>query len=126
MAKAILHPYPRQAGVPHSAAVPRLLGPTFLTPDCGYSIVEGLLYSHVVEDCWLPPDPLLVDLDTDYRPLVRNIRRCRRLLRRELRATISPRRKRQIRDQRSSLEYALFVFAPVAELRSAGVDRGEG
>ncbi len=122
MAKAISPSKARQVAVPLFAAAPHSLGPTFLTPDCGYSVVDGLLYSHIVEDCWLPPDPLLLDLDEDYRPLVRNIRHCRRLLRRELRATISPRRKREIRAQCSSLECALFMFAPVAQLRSADVD----
>lgn len=116
MAKAIPHQSPRQAVVPHSAAVPRPLGPTFLTPDCGYSIVEGLLYSHVVEDCWLPPDPLLLNCETDYRPLVRNIKRTRQLLRRELARTISPRRKRMIREQRDLLEASLVFFELLPEL----------
>ena len=68
MAKAILHPNPRQAAEPRSGAVPRPLGPTFLTPDCRYSIVNGLLYCELVHDLWFPGHPLLLSSEIDYRP----------------------------------------------------------
>lgn len=126
MVKAIPHPIARQAPVPRSAAASRPLGPTFLTPECGYSIVEGLLYCHVVEACWLPGEPLLLNFGADYGPLVRNLRDCRRLLRRELHQTISPRRKRQIRDQREILYEALLWFAPLAEALADDDDGGAG
>ena len=110
MAKASPHICPRQAATPHSAVFGSSLGPCFDASSCGYSIVHGLLYDHLAEDFWLPGDPMWLDFHRDYRPVVRNIRHCRRLLLRELRQTISPRRKRQIRDQRDSLRAALFVF----------------
>lgn len=115
MAKAIPHPNPRQAGGPHPAARSPVSGPSYLTPDCGYSVIEGLLYCHFTGAFWLPGDPVAVDLLADVRPLVRNIRRARRELKRELRQTISPRRKADIRDQRAALAYALEFFEPFAE-----------
>jgi len=117
MAKASPHICPRQAANPHSAGCDASLGPSFSTPQCGYSIVQGLLYCHAIDDFWLPCCPLLLDFDSDYRPLVRNIKRARRLLLRELRQTISPRRKRQIRDQREVLsDVLLLFFGPLAEM----------
>lgn len=124
MAKAIPHLCPRQAGVPQSAALrglsPASLGPTLLTPECGYSLVEGLLYCHVVDEPWWPGDPLLLDFEADYRPLVANIHHGRRLLLRELRQTISPRRKRMIRIQRAMLAAVVVFFEPLAELAAGG------
>lgn len=115
MANATPHPYPRQAVTSRSAASGGEFGPSFATPDCGYSVLQGLLYCHAIDDCWLPGDPLLLSFDADYRPLVRNLRRARALLRRELGQTISPRRKRQIRQMREILEAALFWFEPLAD-----------
>lgn len=109
------HQTSRQAAEPSSVTPSDPLGPSYPTPDCGYSIVNGLLYCELVHDLWLPGDPLLLNSETDYRPLMRNIRRCRRLLRRELGQTISPRRKRQIRDMREILEAALFWFELLAD-----------
>ena len=126
MAKAIPQPKSRQAVLPHSEVHGRSLGPTFLTPDCGYSVVQGLLYCHAVEDCWLPGDPLLLGFDADYRPLVRNIRRCRRRLLSELRRTISPRRKRMIRVQRHVLDESLVFFEPLAETFVSADDSAGG
>lgn len=124
--QASLPPNPRQAPESRSAAAPPSLGPTFLTPECGYSVVEGLLYCHVIDDWWLPDDPLFLDLCADYGPLVRNLRDGRRLLRRELRQTISPRRKRQIRDQREMLYEALWWFAPLAAAQADDDHGGAG
>lgn len=125
MADSASHQKPRQAVTSRSAASGGSFGPSFPTPDSGYSILEGLLYCHAIDDCWLPGDPLLLSFDVDYAPLVRNIRRTRGLLRRELRQTISPRRKRQIRDQREILSEALFWFVPLAEAQ-ADDDGGAG
>jgi len=114
----------RQATALCSAAVPHPLGPTFLTPDCGYSVVEGLLYCELVDDLWFPGDPLLLNFETNYRPLISHIRRCRRELRRELRRTISPRRKREIRLQRHVLSEALLYFEPAAAFSEFNNGRG--
>lgn len=109
MCKSAFRQTPRQAGLSHSAVLPPL-GPTFLTPDCAYSVINGLLYDHLAAAYWRPEDPLLLSFEVDYRPLVRNLRAARVLLRRELGQTISPRRKRQIRNMRAGLEAALFWF----------------
>ena len=70
---------------------------------------------NAIDDCWLPGEPLFLIFDADYGPLVRNLRRTRALLRRELRQTISPRRKRQIREQLEILAAAQFCFELVTE-----------
>ena len=110
-AKASPHPNPRQATQFFRAGYTSPLGPTFLTPDCGFSVLHGTLYDHVADDIWFPGDPLLLSFDADFGPLVRNIRRCRWLLLRELRQTISPRRKREIRSQREILAVAQAIAA---------------
>ena len=115
MAKASPHPNPRQAAQLHRAGYTSPLGPTFLTPDCGYSVLHGNLYDHLADDIWFPGDPLLLSFDADFSSLVRNIQRTRDLLRRELLQTISPRRKRQIREQRKILAAAKAHFERVTE-----------
>ncbi len=116
MAKASPHHNPRQAAQLNPAGYTSPLGPTFLTPDCGYSVVHGTLYDHLADDIWFPGDPLLLSIDADFGSLVRNIRRTRNLLRRELRQTISPRRKRQIRSQRQILAAAQAYFQLATEM----------
>ncbi len=126
MAKAIPPPFPRQAVERFFAALSGPLGPSFPSSGCGYSVVDGLLYCERVDDLWFPGDPLLLDLDADYGPLVRDLRECRRLLRRELRQTISPCRKREIRLQRVILCAALSRFAPLAQAQADDDAGGEG
>jgi hypothetical protein len=116
MAKASPHPDPRQAAQLHRAGYSSPLGPTFLTPDCGYSVLHGTLYDHLADDIWFPGDLLILKLDADFGSLVRNIRRTRNLLRRELRQTISPRRKREIDEQRQILAAAQAYFQLATEM----------
>ena len=110
MSKASSHQIPRQATAPTPTGRSSPLGPTFLTPDCGYSVLCGTLYDHLADDVWFPGEPLLLNFETDYGPLLRNIRRARALLKRELRQTISPRRKREIRERREDLAAAHICF----------------
>ena len=116
MANTSPHPNPRQAAQLHRVDYTSPLGPTFLTPDCGYSVLHGTLYDHLADDIWFPGDPLILKLDADFGSLVRNIRRTRNLLRRELRQTISPRRKRQIDEQRQILAAAQAYFQLATEM----------
>jgi len=127
MAKAIPHQSPRQGLERLSAALSAPLGPSFPSSDCGYSVVDGLLYCELVDDLWFPGDLLLLDFGADYGPLVRNLRDCRRLLWLELRQTISPCRKREIRLQREILCEALRWFAPLAKAQADyDIAGGEG
>ncbi len=121
MAKASSHPNPRQAAKSYPAGYSSPLGPTFLTPDCSYSVLHGTLYDHLADDVWFPGDPLLLSFDADFGSLVRNIQRTRDLLRRELLQTISPRRKRQIRSQREILAAAQVYFELATDLGAAVV-----
>lgn len=116
---------PRQA-TKLFAALSAPLGPSFPSSGCGYSVVDGLLYCELVDDLWFPGDPVLLDLDARYGSLVRNLRDCRRLLWRELRQTISPCRKREIRLQREILSEALLVFVPLAKALANDDAGGEG
>ena len=116
MAKASSRPNPRQAAKSYPAGYSSPLGPTFLTPECGFSVLHGCIYDHVADDIWFPGDPLILKLDADFGSLVRNIRRTRNLLRRELRQTISPRRKRQIDEQRQILAAAQAYFQLATEM----------
>ena len=115
MAKASPHPNPRQAAKTYPAGYSSPLGPTFLTPECGFSVLHGCIYDHVADDVWFPGDSVFLRFDADFGSLVRNIRRTRSLFRRELRRTISPRRKRQICDQLEILSAAQTCFELVTE-----------
>ncbi len=121
MAKASSRPNPRQAAKSYPAGYSSPLGPTFLTPECGFSVLHGCIYDHVADDIWFPGDPLILKLDADFGSLVRNIRRTRNLLRRELRQTISPRRKRQICEQLENLSAAQRYFELVTEETAGAV-----
>jgi hypothetical protein len=125
MAKASPANFPRQAGSSHPAASCASVGATYPTPAAGYSVVHGLLYCHLVDDWWFPGEPILLDFQADYWPLIRNIRRCRRELKGELRRAISPRRKREIRMQRWVLAHALELFVPFAEAAGSDDDGAE-
>ena len=126
MANTSPHPNPRQAAQLHRVDYTSPLGPTFLTPDCGYSVLHGTLYDHLADDIWFPGDPLLLSIDADFGSLVRNIQRTRDLLRRELLQTISPRRKRQIRSQREILAVAQAHFELATDLGACVVPEEGG
>ena len=125
MAKASSHTYPRQADKRYPAGYSSPLGPTFLTSECGFSVLHGCVYDHAADNVWFPGDPLLLRFDADFRPFVRSIRQSRRLLSRELRQVISPRRKRQIRLQLKVLAAAQVRFEVVAEEWAENIHREE-
>lgn len=129
MAKAIPPLTPRQAAASRSALSDWPADVVELTPESDYSLIHGVPFCHLTDSFVFPdPDgalPLLLRAETDYAPFLAAVQTYRGKLRRDLRRTISPMRRRSLRTHFELLGDLLFVFRGwVKSVAEVSAERG--